>query len=147
MTTSGNAHLRQTVGTLLHREAGKDADTKAVAAAALRLYDRLAEQLTPLIGAAGVHALTGRGLHLTRREFPWLEEAGDAGDSSGPFANARLGLERQDATSAADAAVAILATILALLGALIGEGLTSRLLQAAWSAQLPGGGEQEEPNR
>jgi hypothetical protein len=147
MTTSGNAHLRKTVGRLLRQEAGRDADSKAVAAAALRLYDRLAEQLTPLIGDAGIDALTGRSLHLTRREFPWLEEVPEGNDSDGPFAQARLRLERQEAATAADAAVATLATLVALLSALIGEGLTSRLLQAAWSAQLPRGDEQEEPNR
>jgi hypothetical protein len=147
MTTSENAHLRKTVGKLLRQEAGRDADSKAVAAAALRLYDRLAEQLTPLFGVAGIDALTGRSLHLTRREFPWLEEVRKGGDSDGPFTQARPRLERQDAATAAEAAVATLATLVALLSALIGEGLASRLLQAAWSAQLLRGDEQEEPIR
>lgn len=147
MTTSGNALLRQRVGKVLHQEAGKDADSKAVAAACIRLYDRLAGQLAPLIGRAGIETLTSRSLHLTQREFPWLAEARDSGRSDGPFAQARFRLERQDAATAADAAVAALATLAGLLSALIGEGLTSRLLQAAWSARLPRGDEQEAHNR
>jgi hypothetical protein len=147
MTTIGNARLRRTVETLLYQEAGTDPDAKGLTAAALRLHDRFAAQLTPLIGAAGMHALTGRSLHLTRREFPWLEDVRLADDADGPLDRVRRCLEHQDAATAADAAVAVLATLVALLSALIGEGVTARLLHAAWSARLPRADEQEELDR
>jgi hypothetical protein len=79
--------------------------------------------------------------------FPWLQEFPDSGDSDGVCAENRLRLEQQDATTAAHAAVAVLATILALLITLIGQGLISRLVQAAWSTQLPRGDEREESER
>ena len=139
--------MRHTVGTILQQEAGQDADANTVVAAASRLYDRLARQLRPLMGAAGVDAITARSLHLTRREFPWLQDFPDPTDSGGPCAHTRLCLERQDAAMAADATVAGLATLVALLTALIGHGLTRRLVQVAWSTQLPRGDEREESER
>lgn len=139
--------MRQTVGNVLQQEAGQDADSSTVVAAASRMYDRLARQLTPLIGAAGVDAITARSLHLTRREFPWVQELPDSADSDGPCAQTRLCLERQDAATAADATVAALATFVALVIALIGQGLTRRLVQAAWSTQLPRSDEREESER
>ena len=146
MANSERAHLRQTVGHALQQEAGQDADSSTVVAAASRLYDRLARELTPLIGGGGVDAVTARSLHLTRREFPWLQGFPDAGDSDGRCAETRLRLERQDPAEAAEAVVAALATLVALLIALIGQGLTSRLVQAAWSTQLPRG-EREDSKR
>jgi hypothetical protein len=144
MANSESAHLRQTVANVLREEAGQDADASTVAAAASRLYDRLVEQLTPLIGARGVDAIVARSLHLTRREFPWLQEFPDSGDSDGVCAENRLRLEQQDAATAADATAVALATLVALLVALIGRALTGRLVQAAWSAQLPRRDEESE---
>lgn len=144
MANSESARLRQTVANILVQEAGRDADASTVAAAASRLYDRLVEQLTPLIGARGVDAIVARSLHLTRREFPWLQEFPDSGDSDDLCAQNRLRLEQQDAATAADATAAAFATLVALLVALIGWGLTGRLVQAAWSAQLPRGDEESE---
>jgi hypothetical protein len=147
MATSESAHLRRTVANVLQQEAGRDADASTVAAAASRLYGRLVGQLTPLIGARGVDAIAARSLHLARREFPWLQEFPDSGDSDGVCAQNRLRLEQQDAATAAHAAVAVLATLVALLIALIGQGLIARLVQTAWSTQLPRGDEREESER
>jgi hypothetical protein len=144
MATSERAHLRQTVANLLEQETGQQADASTVAAAASRVYDRLVGQMTPLIGARGVDAIAARSLHLTRREFPWLQEFPDSGDSDGVCAQNRLRLEQQDAATAKDAAVAALATLVGLLITLIGRGLTSRLVEAAWVTQLPRGDERKE---
>ena len=75
MPMPGSADLRQAIQRALTREAGTDADAKALAAAALRVYDTLAGQLALLIGDGGVRALTARSLHLVQRDFPWLAEA------------------------------------------------------------------------
>ena len=55
--------FRRTLG----REAGTNADACVVAAAARRLSEQFARELTPLIGALGVGAIYARSLHLTNK--------------------------------------------------------------------------------
>jgi hypothetical protein len=147
MPMPGSADLRQAIQRALTREAGADADAKALAAAALRVYDMLAGHLALLIGEAGVRALTARSLHLARRDFPWLAEAQESGPSEGPFARARLSFARQEPAAATEAAAAVLATLGGLLATLIGEALTMRVLRAAWPSAFPDETQQEAQNR
>lgn len=123
---------------LLAREAGTGASAPAIAAAARRLCERLAEQLTPLIGDAGVAAICARSLHLTERNVSGLGSIGasDRGDS--PFALLQLSLEQQEPAVATEAAVAVLATACELVASFIGEGLTSNLLSEAWPEDFAG---------
>ena len=147
MAMPGSADLRQAIQRALTQEAGPDADAKAVAAAAFRVYDKLAGQLALLIGEAGVRVLTARSLHLAQREFPWLAEARDPEQSESPFAQVRFCLERQEPVMATEAAAAALATFGGLVATLIGEGLTVRVLRAAWPSGFPDGTEQEAQTR
>ena len=137
MPMAGSANLRQAIQRALTREAGTDADAKAVAAAALRVYATLAGQLALLIGDGGVKALSARSLHLVRRDFPWLAEAQETDPSEGPFARLGSCLERQQPTVAAEGAAAALATLGGLVETLIGEALTMRVLRAAWPSAFP----------
>jgi hypothetical protein len=138
--------LRQAIQRELTREAGTDADAKALAAATLRMYDTLAAQLAPLIGDGGVQALAARSLSLVRRDFAWLAEAEEADLSKAPFAQLGLSLARQETAAAAEAAVAALATLGGLLETLIGEPLTMRVLRAAWPKAFPDETQQEARN-
>ena len=147
MPMPGSADLRQAIQRVLAREAGSDADAKALAAAALRVYATLAGQLALLIGDGGVRALTARSLHLVQRDFPWLAEAHGPGPSEGPLAQVRFLLERQEPAVARQAASAVLATLGGLLATLIGEALTMRVLRAAWPSAFPGETQQEARNR
>jgi hypothetical protein len=128
----GSAGLREAIQHTLVRESGIDADARAVAAAAVRVYGTLAGQLALLIGDGGVKALTARSLHLVQKDFPWLAEAPASGTSGGPFAQLGLSLARQEPAVAAKAAVASLATLGGLLETLIGEAMTMRVLRVAW---------------
>jgi len=143
----GSADLRQAIRRELTREAGTNAYAKALAAAALRVYDTLAGQLALLIGDGGVRALTARSLHLVQRDFPWLAEAQEPVPSEGPFAQVAFCLERQEPAVATEAAAAALATLSGLLATLIGETLTMRVLRAAWSSVFPDETQQEVRSR
>jgi hypothetical protein len=143
----GSADLRQAIQRVLTREAGTDADAKARAAAAVRVYDTLAGQLALLIGDGGVRALTARSLHVVQRDFPWLSEAKETSPSEGPFAQFGFRLERQEPAVATEAAAAALATLGGLLETLIGEPLTMRVLRAAWPSAFPDQTRQEARNR
>jgi hypothetical protein len=147
MPMPGSAELRKAIQRALTLEAGSDADAKALAAAALRLYETLAGQLALLIGEAGVRALTARSLHLVQRDFPWLAEARDPGPSERPFAQVGLRLERQEPALARQAAAAVLATLGGSLAMLIGEVLTMRVFRAAWPSAFPNETQQEARNR
>jgi hypothetical protein len=143
MPMPGSANLRQAIQRALTREAGTGTDAKALAAAALRVYETLAGQLALLIGDGGVKALTARSLHLVRRDFPWLAETEASGLAEGLFARFGSSLERQEPAVATEAAIAALATLGGLLESLIGEALTMRVLRAAWPGAFAGETQQE----
>jgi len=147
MPMPGSADLHQAIQRTLRREAGTGANAKALAAAAVRMYEMLAGQLALLIGDGGVRALTARSLHLVQRDFPWLADAQEPDPSEGPFAQVGFCLERQEPAVATEAAAAALATLSGLLATLIGETLTMRVLRAAWSSVFPDETQQEVRSR
>jgi hypothetical protein len=132
MTALGNAALRQLALRVLAQRTGPAAGAEALAAAAHRAYEDLARVSAPLIGQVGVEALTGRALHLTQREYPWLETTREPEQAEGPFAQVIVCLERQDPAVATEAAGAVFATFTGLLVTFIGEPLTAGLLRKAW---------------
>jgi hypothetical protein len=134
-----NAALRQTIATVLAHEAGTGEGASTLPEAAVLAYGRLAEQLTPLIGAAGVTALAARSLNLAQRDFPWLAEIRNPEPSTDPFARVVPCLMQQEPEVASAAAIALLATFTELLGTLVGEGLTARLVGTAWASGSPDG--------
>ena len=124
--------LQPFVANVITRRAGSAASAPAVAAGAQRAYDDLAAVLVPIISQTGVDALIARALHLTKRQYP----AGRTGEEelAEPFGR---WLERQDPAVVLGAATAILSTFATLLASLIGEPLTTRYLQKAWSDGVP----------
>ena len=109
---------------------GSGADPKAVAEAAVRTWDQIARELSPIIGEAGFRALYARALHLTTSIYPWLAATEQQHQSSGPFTDLRAGLQRCNYTGAVDASNALLVTFTELLATLIGEALTTRILHS-----------------
>lgn len=124
--------LRPALRRVLTQGAGTSPDAHTIAAAALRAYERLAQELAPLIGEVGINAVCARSVHLTQREFSWLAPAESAAPRDAPFTHVRLSLERQEPAVATDAAIAVLATFGELLASFIGDSLTTRLLRDAW---------------
>ena len=123
---------------MLAREAGTGANAPAIAAAGRRLCERFAEQLTPLIGEAGVAAVGARSVHLTQRNVPGLAPVRAPAQGEAPFALLQLSLEQQEPAAATEAAVGQLATVSELLALFIGESLTTRLLCEAWPDDFAG---------
>jgi hypothetical protein len=117
---------------VLAREAGTGATAPAIAAAARRVCERFAEQLTPLIGESGVAAICARSLDLTELNAGGLASVRASPQGEAPFALLQLSLEQQRPAAATEAAVAVLATVSELLASFIGEGLTTSLLREAW---------------
>jgi hypothetical protein len=117
---------------VLSRHAGAAVDATAVAAAASRAYDDLAQVLAPVIGDVGVAVMTDRALHLAAREYPWLPSS-EPGAADTSFTKVIDALKRlDDPAVAADGAAAVFEAILGLLATFIGEPLAARLVQQAW---------------
>lgn len=130
---------QQKIAHLLARDAGgRGADARAVAEAALSLWMRAAGELALLIGQGGVRAIYARSLHLVRSSHPWLPEAADPTQPDEPFAELRVALERQAAPDALEAGTAFLLTFTDLLATLIGDALTTGLMNSAWPDRTPG---------
>jgi hypothetical protein len=132
MTALRHAALRHLALKVLAQHAGSAAGSEALATAARRAYADLAQASTPLIGQIGVDALTGRALHLTQREYPWLGGMPKPGPAHERFDQVLTRLEQQDSEVATEGAAAVFATFAGLLITFIGEPVTTRLLQKAW---------------
>src|SRR5687767_768929 len=134
MKAPGHKAHRELALKVMAHHAGPAAGAQAIAAAASRAYDDLARVSAPLIGQGGFEALTGRALHLARREYPCLVHAREPEPGAGLFAQVVACLERQDAATGIEAAAAVFATLTGLLVTFIGEPLTTRLVRKAWPA-------------
>jgi hypothetical protein len=138
--------VRNAFRRILAKEVGPGADTSATAAAARRVCERFAHQLTPLIGDAGVAAICARSLHLTQRNGPGLAPVPASPRGDAPFALLQLILEQQQPAEATEVAVAVLATARELLALFIGESLTTSLLREAWPKDFAGDITEERPS-
>ena len=124
--------LRQIALKALAQRAGSADGADAAAAAAQRAYDDLARASAPLIGQVGLDALTGRTLYLLQRKYHWLALTREPGHWTGPFAQILFSLKQQTPAVGMEAAGAMFATLAGLIATLIGEPLTTRLLEEAW---------------
>jgi hypothetical protein len=112
---------------LLAAEGDSGASAAACAAAAGRVYDKLAAQLAPLLGLAGVEALFVRSAKLARADLvPAIEGATQRA------AGLRAFLGQLEASAAGEAAAALFATFLDLVITFIGDRLTVQVLRGAW---------------
>lgn len=101
------------------------------AAALVRPWLRLSEQLTPLIGESGFCALFGRALRLSSGRFEGLATCDSARPLADLFTSLTRTLNELGPEHAAPANAALRETFTALLGTLIGEALTKQLLHLA----------------
>ena len=129
----------QTIQRLLWEKAGgPDADSSAIAEAADLTCRRAASELAKVIGVGGVSALYSRSLRITESRFPWLTTAGGPAPADAQFPNLKATLARRNPAEAIDASTALLVTFAELLVNLIGEAVSTRLLNAAWASGDPG---------
>jgi hypothetical protein len=115
---------------MLARETGKRTSAEDRAAAARAVYDAVSQQLATLVGVKASRALFARSVKLAARDnsICLLIAAGiPRGESLGDELFARLRAVPPEV--ATEAAEELFATLLALLGTLIGDRLTAKVLR------------------
>jgi len=111
-------------------ETGGNHASETSAAAVLQIFGKLRLHLAPLTGNAGFRALLSRAVALASPEVPWLPGVNVKSDGS------LEGLDKLDGQydpkEIAAGRVILLAQLLGLLVAFIGETLTLRMLRDLW---------------
>jgi hypothetical protein len=124
----------------LVRQAGPGDGARAALDASSAIWRRMAVRLASVIGEGGVDALYARCLHLQRVAGP----PGDARNAAAPpFDAVRASLEGRDRSEVLAASTAFFDAFVTLLGSLIGEALTARLLSPVWAEERPDAPPQE----
>ena len=96
----------------------------------LRVFEKLQNYLSNLIGIAGFQALLSRALTLAKLESTWLNEVHvQANSRLVGFSETALKYSQQDVS---DGNAALLTQFLGLLNTFIGEALTLRLVNEVW---------------
>jgi hypothetical protein len=123
---------------IMGREIGGREAPEEIVAAIEVAFHRLCEALFNLVGHAGGQALLARAIDLTRREFGWLEAVLVEAGVCIKFNNMAERVVRESAPRVIDCAATLLANLIGLLCAFIGEDLTMRLVARIW-AEVPRG--------
>jgi len=112
----------------------EDANSRRIADAIGAMWADIEGALQPVLGRRGVAALFKRTLHLTATRHPWLAalKAGDA-DSAVDLVELTELFAQQSPAAVAEAGCTLFTLFRDLLTTLIGDRLSERLLQAAWS--------------
>jgi hypothetical protein len=105
-----------------------DAPRPEHAQSLVRAWSRLSHRLVPLIGDSGFGALLGRTVRLVATGHAWLSVDPARKSGASLLAGLEADLATVDAAVAATANEELMSTFTRQLGALIGPGLTARLL-------------------
>lgn len=108
------------------RVAGTASTPEAIAEAASTLGEQLRSGLSPWIGAEGYAALLERALHDVRSEHPALKEISLSATDAKATA---LAVREHGAYAVAEGIVAVVATVIELLGRIIGVEMALRLVE------------------
>jgi len=122
--------MRDFAERLIAYETRGNKSSKTKTAAACLVIDKLRPQLATLMGNIGFRALLSRTLALANPEFPWLRAVRVKAEGSLEGLD-ELGTQ-VDPDDVFEGCAVLLAQILGLLVAFIGEDLTLRLVREVW---------------
>lgn len=121
-----NPRMRELVQQLVAREAAADSISKPTMPVVFRVIEALRRPLSTLAGVGGFRALLARALALTEPRFPGLGAVQVQPDGS------LEGLTEPGTNHDGEAGIVLIAQLLGLLAAFIGESLTLRILLDVW---------------
>lgn len=103
-----------------------------VARSSVQLWEQLANELVSIVGEGGFQSLYARTILLNSKHFPWIVEENATSLPSQRFASLERCFAKQTEKVIYEANSALLITFIDILALLIGELLTSRILDSAW---------------
>jgi hypothetical protein len=134
--SKANSQLRTFAQRLIALEAKKPAAPGAKLSPEFRVCEKLRPHLARLMGIGGFRVLLSRALVLAGAEVRWLRAVHVKADGGlEGFAELQTQLT---AGEISEGRVVLVAQLLGLLVAFIGEHLTLRLMQDAWPELSPG---------
>jgi len=122
--------MRDFAERLIAYETKGNKSSKTKTAAVFLVGEKLRPQLAALMGNVGFRALLSRALALSNAEIPWLRAVHVKADGSFEALD-KLGAQ-VDPDKIFEGRVVLLAQLLGLLVAFIGENLTLRLVREVW---------------
>jgi len=110
---------------------------EAVVPTTIRLWEQLAPELISIIGEGGFEPIYARSLQQAAKQYPWMAKVVLLPPGIAHFTGLQDCLEAQDLIQATQASALLFTTFLDILASLIGEELTTHLLQVAWRLDTP----------
>jgi hypothetical protein len=123
---TGDALRQQLIQTAVAHSTGKASEV------ALQLWQPLTGELVSIIGEGGFDTLFARSLYLTHASFPWLAPGEQVRLADFRLPELAIRLDGQGADEASRASYLLLQTFTDILASLIGEPLTTGILNSAW---------------
>jgi len=121
--------MRNFAERLIAYETGNKDAPKATEPALFRIGEKLRSHLVVIVGRGGFGALVARALALGAAEVPWLRVVEVKADG---FLKERDELKTVTPEEMAQGGVVLVAELLGLLAAFIGEDLTLRITHGVW---------------
>lgn len=122
--------MRDLAKRLIAHDARENKSHGITAQASFPVSQKLRAPLAALVGGTGFNALQSRALDLASAEVPWLRAVHVNGDGT---LEGLAGLDAQvDPGKIIEGRVALLAQLLELLKAFIGENMTMQLMGEVW---------------
>ena len=124
--TQSSASATEAAHRLWTRYASDPASAEKLGAASERLFSELETQLARWVGAEGFRVLRGRALNLAQAGHPAL---GKLSDSEWGMRAVVSAVQAHGARQVAAGIISVIATLIDLLGRIIGEELAVRLVE------------------
>ena len=122
--------MRKFARRLIDHHTSADGSSASINRSAFPVPEELRPKLAALIGNGGFRALLLRALALAAAELPWLRSAGVAADGSLEWVDESRARPGPDEFF--NGRVVLLAQLLGLLAAFIGESLTFEIVREVW---------------
>lgn len=126
------AQLRELSRSFFAQEAKKSRSPASLADAMESVCRQLHGRLDPLIGAGGFRALLTRALHLSKKEFPWLDHVKVEEQHACSMKGLREAVKGLDGSVISESFALVLANVIWLLVTFIGEDIVLGLVYEVW---------------
>ena len=121
---------------LLANEAAGRRDSEDIVEAAEAICQKLRRHLGKRIGPAGFESLLARALHISKRQFAFLEQVESEQGGSACLTGVRESVQGHNPAEVGEGFATLLASFLWLLGQFVGDDMALRQITTLWPEVL-----------